>query len=176
MIIINRSRRNDRKTKKKLLLLGLVIFSLLGVSFLGMMNTFPPANEDNATPAVNGGFGSSGLWQTTYRDLFGWAIFTTNFEANWTYSWSNGSWIHGYAIYWKVTKVAWDVVAWIHMENPKWANTAPNTYVGYSNGQYHIGIWYISTTQGFHSQEKVPPNSWGSGYFSSGMGNVYYNS
>ncbi len=163
-----------RTTKKKLFLTALVLSAFLSMSAIGMVPHYVPANGNNATPAVSGGFASSGLWTTVYKDIFGLTILTTYFDANWTYSWNNGSWIHGYAIFWKAGKVAWDVVAWEHTATPQWANTGPNAYVGYGTGQYHIGIWYLSTTQNFYSQEKVSANSWGSGSFSSGTGSLSY--
>ncbi len=155
-------------TKKKLLLTTAVLAIFLAGSAIGILVHDGSATTINSvTPAVSGGYASSGLWETTYKDIFGVSIFTTEFEANWTYSLTNGSWISGYAPYWANTQAQWDIVSWIDLSTPHWKNTGLNTYVAYGNGKYHIGLYYLSLTQSFHS-------TWTKYYHSKNSCNVFH--
>jgi len=162
---------------KKRIVIGVLMAGIVAMmAFLPVINAMP--NNDMAnngqTPEVSGVFASSGLCVVTFCDIFHQKVLTTNFEANWTYSPDNGSLIHEYSIYWESAKTWWDLISWVHIDSPAWANPSSNCYVAYGNGQYHVGVWYISITEDFHSQEKVLPNSYGCGQGSSGNGNSKY--
>jgi hypothetical protein len=105
-------------------------------------------------------------------DIFHQFLFKTTFLANWTYSISNGNYVSGYSPYWSYSKNAYDIVAWIHMDKPAWANQGNDKWMAYGDGQYHIGLWYFSITQGFYSKVVVNPNSYGCSTFSAGNGYV----
>ena len=132
----------QRTTKRRLLalLFLIVMFAAAAVLIGGYKN---PSVGNQVVPAVSGGFGSSGMWETTYQDIFGITMFTTYFEANWTYAWGNCYWIYGYYIFCHDTHVNWYIISWINTQTPLWAYTAPDKWVGFGTGHYHIGIWYL---------------------------------
>ena len=166
------------KSKKIFFTIAAVLFSLA----IGTMSLHYSilANGDNVPSLIKGGgggstlFASSGLWESTFVDSIGLTLFTARFEANWTFSVYNGSWVHGYPIWWHVTKVWWSVVSWIQVSTPTWINTGPNAYVGLVKGEYHIGISWLSSSQGFYAKWIVPANSYGTGTYSTGLGQATY--
>ncbi len=125
-------------------------------------------------PAESSGYATSGVWKENYYDIFGQLVWTTYFAANWTFFATNGSLIYGYAPYWAAKVVSWDTIGSVVLKTPKWANTAPNTYVAYGDGTYYAGVYEFSTAKTFYSEWEVPPGSWGSGQFSAGYGWVSY--
>ncbi len=162
-------------TKKKLLLTAAVMAIFLAGSFVGILVHDGSATPINSViPAVSGGYASSGLWETPYKDIFGVSVFTTEFEANWTYSLTNGSWISGYAPYWAYTKAQWAIISNLDLSTPHWKNTAANTYVAFGNGHYTINLYFTTLKESFYSTWTVEPNSWGAGMYSSGSGTVNY--
>ncbi len=169
----NRKEHISKKRTISVILVVLALF-LFGIAVGIMIHNGSDTTSSVIAPpyAI---FASSGLWKENYNDLYNLTMITTYFEANWTYSSTNGSWIYGYTIYWAYSKPWYSAVAAVQMDSPQWAaNTAPNTYIAYGNGKYTIDLYFTQLQQGFYSQWTAPPNSYGTGSFNAGFGNVNY--
>lgn len=164
-----------KKQKKNLFwtTVGILVFTAIAMVVIYSSGTFGanPA-KNNVAPAIDTG---SSWYEITWwaKALFGTVtVLTTEFNASWTFSWNNGNLVNHYTPLWQVTKANWDILAWVNLDPPNWAETAPNTWLAYGNGEYHIGIWYLSITQNFYSKVNVDPNSYGYATGSAGFGQV----
>lgn len=157
-----------------------IILAIVGVLVLtatAMMVIYSPGTF-GANPAGNivaPATDTGGSWYEVtgfYKDIYGITILRTEFNASWTFSWNNGSLVNHYTPLWQATQVNWAFIAWFNLNPPNWVETAPNTWMAYGNGQYHVGFWYFSATQNFYSKVNVGPNSYGSATGSAGFGQV----
>ncbi len=168
-------KEHTSKIRTRIYSVTLAVFAVFLLSITaGIVIHNESATISNVNPAASGSYASSGLWQWNYYDRVGKTVWTTSFEANWTFSPTNGSLIHSYSPYWAATLPWWNLFGSTNLRNPGWANTGQNTYVAYGDGTYHWGVWYATFSQKFYSQWEVPAGSYGTGQFSAGYGWVSY--
>ncbi len=154
--------------RRKKLIIGVIVAVFIMMAFLPTVDSMP-ANGNIANVAT--GCGHNGGY-VTFEDILHQYLFKTHFSAYWKYSCLNGSSVKEYSPSWSFNKNGWDLVAWIHMDKAQWAHKKSGDWMAYGDGEYHVGIWYISTTQSFYSSVTVEPNSYGGSTFNSGSGYV----
>ncbi|WP_287950712.1 hypothetical protein [Acidiplasma sp.] len=145
--------------KKMIIICLLMVVALVTLVFMPSLTiTQSPINNKANAEGVEACCGGPYTWS----DIFGKVVVKGSFCASWTYSQSNGNYIHGYAPVSTAHAVV-PYVSWIHVHTPGWKSPKANKWIAVGNVGYHIGIWDISMEQHYHATVTVKPNSYGDG-------------
>ena len=145
--------------KKRIIICLLMVATLVTLVFMpSLTTTQSPINNKANAQGVQACCG----FEYGAKDILGKTVIKGSFSASWTYSQSNGSFIHGYAPISSAHAIV-PYISWIHVHTPGWGSPKANKWIAYGNVGYHVGIWYIAITEHYHSTVTVKPNSYGRG-------------
>lgn len=166
---------SEKKKNTKNIMLTITVPLVFTAAAIGVI--YSPGTYGNqltqstAVPATI--TGDSGCSRSIhYKDISRATIFTTQFFANWTFPWNTGNPVTHYSPVFRAANANWNLLGWIHLGQPQWANTNTNTWVAYGKGQYLLGIRYLSITQDIYNEVSTGPGSYASALTSGGYGSA----